>query len=90
MSKIKILCFMLCFLVACLLNRNVTVENYNKLKKRMTAAQIEQILGEPDSTNESFTQGVGTMEIRMYQLGTKYISVTTLNGKLYSKSKGGF
>lgn len=66
----------------------VTKENYNKINKGMSEEEVEAILGEPASTSESETPGIGTMVIKHYQetLSFKAIEVYFLDGKVYMKN----
>ena len=66
----------------------VTKENYDKIEKGMTEEQVKVILGEPESTSESETPGVGTMILKHYQepLTFKAIDVYFLDGKVYMKN----
>lgn len=66
----------------------VTKENYDKIEKGMTEEQVKVILGEPESTSESETPGVGTMVLKHYQepLTFKAIDVYFLDGKVYMKN----
>lgn len=67
---------------------NVTKENYDKIKKGMTKAEVKKILGEPSSVSESETPGVGTMELNHYQetFSTKAIDIYFLDGEVYMKN----
>jgi len=67
-------------------NTNVTKENYNKIKKKMTLQQVKQIVGEADSVTETDAPGMGKMELWHYQLGNTAIDVTFIKGKVYTKS----
>lgn len=66
----------------------VTKENYDKIEKGMTEEQVKVILGEPESTSESETPGVGTMVLKHYQepLTFKAIDIYFLDGKVYMKN----
>lgn len=66
----------------------VTKDNYDKIEKGMTEEQVKVILGEPESTSESETPGVGTMVLKHYQepLTFKAIDVYFLDGKVYMKN----
>lgn len=66
----------------------VTKENYNKIEEGMTESEVENILGNPTSTSESETPGVGTMTLKHYQepLTLKAIDVYFLDGKVYMKN----
>lgn len=66
----------------------VSKENYDKIEKGMTEEQVKEILGEPASTSESETPGVGTMVLKHYQeaLAFKAIDIYFLDGKVYMKN----
>lgn len=66
----------------------VTKENYDKIKKGMTKAEVKKILGEPSSVSENETPGVGTMELNHYQetFELKGIDIYYLDGKVYMKN----
>ena len=66
----------------------VSKENYDKIEKGMTEEQVKDILGEPISTSESETPGVGIMVLKHYQepLTFKAIDVYFLDGKVYMKN----
>ncbi len=66
----------------------VSRENYDKVEKGMTMDEVKAILGEPMSTSENETPGVGTMILHHYQLPltTTAIDIWYLNGTVYSKN----
>ena len=66
----------------------VSKENYDRIEKGMTEAQVKEILGEPSSTSESETPGVGTIILNHYQEGfsLKAIDIYFLDGKVYMKN----
>ena len=66
----------------------VTKENYDKIQKGMTKAEVKNILGEPASISENESPGIGTMELNHYQeaFSLKGIDVYYLDGKVYMKN----
>lgn len=63
-------------------------ENYDKIKIGMTKEDVFLILGTDATISESETPGLGRLEIYHYQksLSTKAITVTFVNGTVYSKN----
>lgn len=66
----------------------ITKENYDKISNGMSKEEVFSILGEDASITESDTPGVGTMEMYHYQelLSTSAITITFLDGKVYTKN----
>lgn len=66
----------------------ITKENCNLIKSGMKTVQVKEILGEPSTTSESSTAGLGTSELLHYQeaFSLKACSVTVVNGSVFSKS----
>lgn len=66
----------------------ITKENYDKIQKEMTAAQVREILGDPSRISENESLGAGKMEMWHYQTGftMKAIDITIMNGNVYSKN----
>ena len=66
----------------------VTKENYDKISEGMTEQEVKDLLGEPTSTSESETPGVGKMILKHYQenLSLKAIDIYFLDGKVYMKN----
>lgn len=66
----------------------VTKENYDKINKGMSESEVQTILGEPQSTSENETPGVGTMILKHYQeaFSLKAIDIYFLSGKVYMKN----
>lgn len=69
-------------------NEGITKETYDKIQKDMTKEQVEALLGKPTSVSESDTPGIGKMELYHYQktFETKAITITFLDGKVYTKN----
>lgn len=67
---------------------SVTKENYDKIQKGMSEDEVKKILGDPDSTSESDTPGIGNMILKHYQafLGTDAIDIYFLDGVVYMKN----
>jgi|GEM_PF-6195187 len=67
---------------------------YDKLQNSMNKADAETVIGKTgENCSTSDTPGVGTMEFCLYNgdFGSKgSISITYLNGTIYSKTKTGF
>ncbi len=67
-------------------NTKVSRENYEKIQKGMAIAEVQTMMGKPDTVSESDTPGLGVMKLHHYQLGMKAIDVYFLNGKVYMKN----
>jgi hypothetical protein len=69
-------------------NLVISKENYNKISVGMTKNEVFNILGSDAIISESETPGVGKMEMYHYQKGfsTKAITITFINGEVYSKN----
>lgn len=65
---------------------SVSRTNYDKIKEGMTEAEVKQILGNPISSSESTTEGVGTIKLKEYRGLTAIIQVYFLEGKVYMKN----
>ena len=52
----------------------------------MSAQEVIDIIREADTVSKSESREVGKMEIWHYQLGLKAISITFVNGKVFSKN----
>lgn len=66
----------------------ITKENCNSVQSGMTNEQVKDILGEPKSTTESETAGIGKSEMWHYQEGfsMKACSIIFMNGKVSSRT----
>jgi len=69
-------------------DKEITKENYEKIKAGMTKQEVIDILGEPDMVSESELAGLGKSEMFHYQKGftMKAIDVFISNGKVSSKN----
>ena len=69
-------------------NSVVTKENYEKIKNGMSEADVQSILGEPQSISENEISGFGKTVLKHYQEGftLKGIDVYFSNGKVYMKN----
>ena len=67
--------------------KKVTKENYDLIHEGMTEEEVFNILGEPESTSESETPGLGTMRLKHYQEGFSFVAIDVyfLEGKVYMK-----
>ena len=66
----------------------VTKENYEKIQNGMTEAEVQSILGEPQSVSENEISGLGKTVLKHYQeaFSLKAIDVYFNNGKVYMKN----
>ena len=66
----------------------VTKENYDKIQNGMTEAEVQSILGEPQSVSENEISGLGKTVLKHYQeaFSLKAIDVYFNNGKVYMKN----
>lgn len=68
----------------------VTKENYEKIKRRMTIEQVEEIFGRPDSTSETETNGYKVVIYTYKNTDTSLYTFTFMNGKLDTKNYTSF
>lgn len=67
--------------------KNITKENYNKIKNGMTKKEVIDILGTPDFKSEFETEDMGKTEMFYYQIGTNdTCQIYFSNGVVKSKN----
>lgn len=73
---------------------NLNKENYDKISNDMSVSQVESILGKGESQASSNVDlgeygGNISSEVMTWQSGTKVISITFSNGKVFAKAQNG-
>ncbi len=90
MKKISIVLTIIIMFISLSVFAGVDRASYDKVKTGMTIQQVESLLGEGAKDMESETNGVS---MEMYSWGNiltgKYISITFMGGKVFSKTATG-
>ena len=80
------------FLTSC--SGKLNKDNYDKISNDMSVSQVESILGKGESQASSNVDlgeygGNISSEVMTWQSGTKVISITFSNGKVFAKAQNG-